>query len=115
MAASDPKRSINFLHSRRSAKPNFCAIEIYEPVVGGLNLPANCGRWVRRRQRPFKTDCCLLTLVYPLAGPLCLLPFDFCLVAGRQGAQYCRSSVYALNSRKQSSAAIPDGRLPISH
>ena len=36
----DPKRSISFLHSRRSAKPNFCAMEIYEAVVGGLNLPA---------------------------------------------------------------------------
>jgi hypothetical protein len=40
----DPKRSISSLHSRRSAKPNFYAMEIYEAVVGGLNLPATTGR-----------------------------------------------------------------------
>ena len=39
-SADDPKRSISFLHSRRSAKPNFCAMEIYEAVVGGL-IPGN--------------------------------------------------------------------------
>jgi hypothetical protein len=38
--AIDPKRSISFLHSRRSAKPNFFAMEIYEAVVGGLNVTA---------------------------------------------------------------------------
>ena len=32
----DPKRSISFLHSCRSAKRNFCAMEISEAVVGDL-------------------------------------------------------------------------------
>jgi hypothetical protein len=40
LSSPDPKRSISSLHSRRSAKPNFCAMEIYEAVIGGLALPA---------------------------------------------------------------------------
>ena len=34
------KRSISFLHSRRLAKANFCATEIYEAAIGDLKLPA---------------------------------------------------------------------------
>jgi hypothetical protein len=40
MPGFDPKRSISFLHSRRLAKRNFCAMEIYKAVVGDLNRPA---------------------------------------------------------------------------
>jgi hypothetical protein len=44
MAQCDPKPPISYLHSRRSAIPNFCAMEINKTVVGGLNLPARSGR-----------------------------------------------------------------------
>jgi hypothetical protein len=39
-AGPDPKRSISFLHSRRSAKRNFFAMEISEAAVGDLTQPA---------------------------------------------------------------------------
>jgi hypothetical protein len=41
---SDPFRSVNFLHSRRSAKLNFCESEFYEAVIGDFTLPAMIGR-----------------------------------------------------------------------
>lgn len=37
--ASDPERSITFLHSRRIAKPKTIAMEIYETVDGDLQRP----------------------------------------------------------------------------
>ena len=43
--ASDPKRSISFLLSRRSTKRNFCAMGISEAVVGDLNFPAISRPW----------------------------------------------------------------------
>ncbi len=35
-----PERPARFLDSGRSAKPNFCEMEFYEPAVGVLTLPA---------------------------------------------------------------------------
>jgi len=43
------KRSISFLYSRRSAKPNSSAIEIYEAVVGDLSQPAMSERIIFER------------------------------------------------------------------
>ena len=49
LALPDPKRSISFLHSRRSAKRNICPMEISEPAVGDLTQPATADLGVRSR------------------------------------------------------------------
>jgi hypothetical protein len=36
---------VNFLQSRRSAKPNFREMEVFKATVGGLTLPAIKRRW----------------------------------------------------------------------
>lgn len=40
MSQFDRFRSVSFLHSHRSGKPNFCETKFYEAAVGDLTLPA---------------------------------------------------------------------------
>ncbi len=40
MAGTSPLLPVSFLHSRHSAKPNFCEMEFYVAAVGDLSLPA---------------------------------------------------------------------------
>ncbi len=40
LSAADPFQPVSFLHSRRSAKLNFCETEFCEVAVGDLTLPA---------------------------------------------------------------------------
>ena len=80
-SADDPKRSISFLHSRRSAKCNFCAIEISEAVVGDLNLPAICCPWRLHLNFSCQVESngwfSAIKLIARISGPGHLLPLVF--------------------------------------
>ena len=71
---TDPKRSISFLHSRRSAKRNFFAMEISEAVVGDLNLPATTGRSASRNHGHSSGSSTPKTAGCPTSGHRPMLP-----------------------------------------